>query len=108
MGLIQCPDCNAEVSDKAAACVHCGCPLAESQSAETPSEEKRPPYSVGKCPACGTFETCDTVSYYERQGGFFETLGARAFFGVLGGYFGRRALGKGRCQCLKCSHDWDF
>jgi hypothetical protein len=103
MALIQCPDCSAEVSDKAAACVRCGCPLAGAQPAEASSEEKQPPYSVGRCPACGTFETCDTVSYYERQGGVFEAL----FFGVLGGYFGRRVLGKGRYHCLKCSHDWE-
>lgn len=29
MALIKCPDCGREVSDKATACVHCGCPLAE-------------------------------------------------------------------------------
>ena len=27
MPLINCPDCNKEVSDKAEACIHCGCPL---------------------------------------------------------------------------------
>ena len=29
MGLIQCPDCGREVSDKAKNCVHCGSPLKE-------------------------------------------------------------------------------
>ena len=27
MALINCPDCGREVSDRAAACIHCGCPL---------------------------------------------------------------------------------
>lgn len=27
MALIKCPDCGREVSDKAQACIHCGCPL---------------------------------------------------------------------------------
>ena len=26
MALIKCPECNKEISDKADACVHCGCP----------------------------------------------------------------------------------
>ena len=27
MALVNCPDCNKEVSDKTNACIHCGCPL---------------------------------------------------------------------------------
>ena len=27
MALIKCPDCGKDVSDKAKACIHCGCPL---------------------------------------------------------------------------------
>ena len=27
MALIKCPECGKEVSDKAPACIHCGCPL---------------------------------------------------------------------------------
>lgn len=27
MALINCPECGREVSDKAPACIHCGCPL---------------------------------------------------------------------------------
>ena len=25
MALIKCPECGKEISDKAAACIHCGC-----------------------------------------------------------------------------------
>lgn len=29
MALIKCPECGREVSDRAKACIHCGCPLEE-------------------------------------------------------------------------------
>lgn len=29
MALINCPECNKEISDKASACPNCGCPLSE-------------------------------------------------------------------------------
>ena len=29
MALIKCPECGREVSDKAAACIHCGFPLGQ-------------------------------------------------------------------------------
>ena len=32
MALIRCPECGQEVSDKADACIHCGCPLHTSES----------------------------------------------------------------------------
>jgi len=37
MPLINCPDCNADVSDRSSSCIHCGCPIheiAEIQSAK--------------------------------------------------------------------------
>ena len=34
MALIKCPDCGKEVSDKAKACIHCGCPLEEAKYLE--------------------------------------------------------------------------
>lgn len=32
MALIKCPECGNEISDKAKACIHCGCPIEELQS----------------------------------------------------------------------------
>ena len=29
MAMIKCPECGNQVSDKAKACIHCGCPLSE-------------------------------------------------------------------------------
>ena len=41
MALITCPECGKEVSDKAATCPNCGCPLHQSQQA-VPVEEWKP------------------------------------------------------------------
>lgn len=51
MALIQCPECEAKVSDKAEACIHCGCPLRvddpESKKTDGGEEEvERPQSSV--------------------------------------------------------------
>lgn len=32
MALINCPECGKEVSDRASACIHCGCPIAKESS----------------------------------------------------------------------------
>ena len=42
MALVSCPECSKEVSDKAAYCIHCGCPLHSSQTAP---RLERPPMS---------------------------------------------------------------
>lgn len=39
MALIKCPECGKEISDRAASCIHCGCPIQPQQTAyraETP------------------------------------------------------------------------
>lgn len=38
MALIKCEDCGREVSDKASACIHCGCPIEVSQKNSTADE----------------------------------------------------------------------
>jgi hypothetical protein len=86
--LIKCPECKREVSDKAETCIGCGCPL-----------QKRPKYSVGKCPGCGSYETFDSIEKERREGGFFQALGA-----LMGG----KVAGRGRFVCRKCHHEWDF
>ena len=43
MAIINCPECNKEISDKATACPHCGCPI-ESVVTET----------IKVCPNCGS------------------------------------------------------
>ena len=35
MALIKCPECGAEISDKAGSCIHCGCPLQREDQSQT-------------------------------------------------------------------------
>lgn len=37
MALINCSECNAQISDKAAACIKCGAPIAQANSETTPA-----------------------------------------------------------------------
>lgn len=49
MALIKCPECNKEISDKAASCPNCGFPI---------QEVNRPKFSstgMNVCPKCGRF-----------------------------------------------------
>jgi len=41
MPLVTCPDCEREVSDKAAACPYCGRPIAETPDAKPPAEPEQ-------------------------------------------------------------------
>ncbi len=54
MALIQCPECQREISDQATACPHCGFPIANS----TPkNEEKENPYETTPVSKQEVFET---------------------------------------------------
>lgn len=39
MALIKCPECSKDVSDKAKSCIHCGCPLEETQNTDLLEED---------------------------------------------------------------------
>ena len=39
MALIKCPECKKEISDKAASCPNCGCPIADDTSNQTPEKK---------------------------------------------------------------------
>ena len=41
MALIKCPDCGKEISDKATACIHCGCPIEENKEIEKSKTEEK-------------------------------------------------------------------
>lgn len=52
MALIKCPECGKEISDKASACIHCGCPIQQEQVQQqyTPPKQevyKEPNTAVG-------------------------------------------------------------
>jgi cytochrome bd-type quinol oxidase subunit 2 len=40
MAMINCPECGKEISDKAKACIHCGCPINEEPEASSKDIEK--------------------------------------------------------------------
>lgn len=42
MALITCPECNGQVSDKAAACPHCGYPISAHQAKQKETEAEQP------------------------------------------------------------------
>ena len=76
MALIKCPECGKEISDKATACINCGCPVsAMKQEAAGPKQTK--PESVnytdifqeffGKKPAAQV----KTVPRERRSAGIF-------------------------------------
>jgi hypothetical protein len=41
MALIKCEECGREISDKAAACIHCGCPISKSDSVNSNNTERK-------------------------------------------------------------------
>jgi len=51
MALIKCSECGKEISDKAASCPHCGCPM------ETHPREQEDTGGKTKCPKCGEMIT---------------------------------------------------
>ena len=77
MALIACPECKAQVSDKAAACVRCGHPIAPPSrpAAQTGSST----VSVGPCPNCGSHDTYDHVAEQQRAsgGGWAASFGTK-------------------------------
>ena len=42
MALIKCPECGKEISDKASACINCGCPVSEMKPQKPASQNKDP------------------------------------------------------------------
>ena len=52
--LVKCPECGKEVSDKAASCPNCGCPISEIiLSKEQTSENAKDDSKPKNCPKCG-------------------------------------------------------
>ena len=73
MALINCPECNKEISDKAPACPHCGCPLgsetkaAPQEATATPAKNKRPAWLILVLPLAaflGFFVYCKTIKLH--------------------------------------------
>lgn len=97
MALINCPECGKEISDKAVACPHCGCPI-NAQSKQEVAVEDNEEYVF--CPKC-----MSTHVHTEQKGfsGGKALAGAVAFggIGLLAGTIGSKNV---NITCLKCGH----
>jgi predicted RNA-binding Zn-ribbon protein involved in translation (DUF1610 family) len=80
--LIACPDCEREVSRRAASCPNCGCPIA-------PQTQTRKP----RCPTCGS-ERVERIEAVDK-------VKSAIMFGVF-------SLGKltKTYYCKNCKHKW--
>ena len=60
MSLVSCPECEAQISDKAHACPHCGFPFASGELAETkkPTEDRAQKADIG--PSSSPIEAAKT------------------------------------------------
>ncbi len=67
MALIQCPECQGKVSDKAAACPHCGYPLPSPASAPQKRSPGRPKRSDGRLRLPNGFGSITTLSGKRRR-----------------------------------------
>lgn len=65
MPLIKCPDCEKEISDRAASCIHCGCPIsgvdASSTIATIIKEISKTEQTTRTCPKCQATQGFRTV-----------------------------------------------
>lgn len=131
MALINCPECNKEISDKAGACPHCGFPLTKPVAFDIFTCRhcgKDFPFSMDNCPHCGfcnaqqyqfkpeekpeeavTCPKCKAKNSFAAGSKGFG-LGKAAVgglllgpVGLLGGVIGSK---KTVITCLKCGHKW--
>lgn len=97
MALINCPECGKEISDKAAACPHCGYPITTQQTQVKPEEDDK---EYVFCPKC-----MSTHVHTEQKGfsGGKALAGAVTFggLGLLAGTIGSKNV---LITCLKCGH----
>lgn len=87
MALINCPECNREISDKANSCIHCGCPEPDKlDAAATGSSNK-----ISKlCPYCGKSNTQRLKSLKKKQlviGYILIIVALACFINDVNGYF---------------------
>jgi hypothetical protein len=99
MPLINCPECKAQVSDKAASCIKCGFPFQNQQEKPALGVQLNPALTIGRCSRCGSADTGDIVSDEGRTGlNWSQMLGTR-----MGAY-----VAGGRYYCRKCHHRWKY
>ena len=78
MALIICPECGKEISDRAPACINCGCPVSEMKAAPAkPAAPARPAAPAQSATPAGGFSNCDIngKNLGNIIGGFFAGYG---------------------------------
>lgn len=68
MALIKCPDCGKEISDRAANCIHCGCPVGSAQDGVLRVQLNSYMKMLGTMSICVNFEGSRVVikrGYYQ-------------------------------------------
>lgn len=71
MALMQCPECGGQVSDRAAACQHCGCPIQKLPQTEVTSQPERkesPLLKPADLPSGGRNYMSDPSEKKDRRG----------------------------------------
>lgn len=84
--LTTCPVCQGKVSSAAAACPHCGQPMAQTNPVLTRE------VNVPKCPTCGSKRI--------RKIGYFDRATSVAFWGLGSGKLGKSMI------CEDCKYKW--
>lgn len=125
MALIKCPECSREISDKAAACPHCGFPISKSSELEPQPVtvncldcNKDFALNAEVCPHCGLFNsqkykikdtTCSEHkprcpscgSMNVEKISLKNKVGAGALFGIFAiGHVAKTF------KCNKCGYKW--
>jgi hypothetical protein len=104
MAIIECSECNREISDKAENCPGCGAPVNGKQD-------------LSKCPKCGSTKTVSATEMHPVGCLMMivMTVIAMLFFwplGILMMFFGVMILlgvslfGKGKMVCKACKNTW--
>lgn len=95
MALINCPECQHRVSDKATSCPECGHPIKE-----MPVEEK----NKISCPSCKSTNVHVDKRGYDAGEGCCGYL----MCGPLGFLYGQKEANKIIQTCLSCGHKWEL
>lgn len=124
MALINCPECQKQVSDKANSCIHCGFPLVGSSSKDEQSEiaEVDTSLDIGEawkgfqlnseiiCPSCHK-KGCVIARTVKRKAGI---SGAKATGALLTGGLSLLAVGLSKkemateAKCKNCNSVWSL
>ena len=104
MAIINCPECGKEISNKAATCPNCDCPISETSENKNPLSDivsnqiQQPQEEYIACPYCNSREL------HAEQKGFSggKALAGAVLLGGVGLLAGTLGSKDVRITCLKC------